>query len=150
MWCSKCNSEHMDGGVICSSCGGHLEEKTTTISSQPAFKKNKVFKVILILCLLYALIGAVIWVLGMIDTDWSNMRPRCCGNCDKIWYSEYWDIYFWYTYPFCIVTFPILMIVFSIENSLVMSVFGIYLVFVPLHIFKMFVKLCKRFKKAQN
>ncbi|ODM27672.1 hypothetical protein A7W90_16420 [Clostridium sp. Bc-iso-3] len=140
-WCPKCNLEYIDGSNACSGCGSHLEEKHIQIYRQTVYKKNMVLKVILILCLLYALIGFKLWVLSMIDTDWSIIRPLCCGDCDKVWYSQYWNSYFWYTLPFAIMTFPIYIKIGSIGNSLVMSVLNIYLIFVPLLIFLIYTKL---------
>jgi len=80
--CSNCNLEYMDESNVCSVCGENLEEMHTQISAKTLRKKNTAFKVILILCLLYAVVGFILWILGMTDTNWSMMMPLCCEGCD--------------------------------------------------------------------
>lgn len=104
-----------------------LEETHTQISDKTLRKKNTAFKVILILCLLYAVVGFILWILGMTDTNWSMMRPLCCEGCDGLWYSKYWEYYFWYTLPFGILTLPICLFISNIiDNLLVISIIYIF------------------------
>lgn len=81
----------------------------------------------MILCLLYAVVGFILWILGMTDTNWSMMRPLCCEGCDGLWYSKYWEYYFWYTLPFGILTLPICLFISNIiDNLLVISIIYIF------------------------
>lgn len=82
-------------------------------------------------CILYAIIGIILWTICFISTDWSNMQPLCCENCDKVWYSQIWYYYFLYTSPFIILTFPIAHLVYDIDNVLMQSIISIYLPLVP-------------------
>jgi len=125
--CSNCNLEYMDESNVCSVCGENLEEMHTQISAKTLRKKNTAFKVILILCLLYAVVGFILWILGMTDTNWSMMMPLCCEGCDGLWYSKYWEYYFWYTLPFGILTLPICLFISNIiDNLLVISIIYIF------------------------
>jgi len=53
--------------------------------------------------------------------------PLCCEGCDGLWYSKYWEYYFWYTLPFGILTLPICLFISNIiDNLLVISIIYIF------------------------
>jgi hypothetical protein len=116
------------------------------IKNRPKFS---VFHMVMILCVVYALIGAVLWIISFTGTKWNELRTLCCSNCDGVWYSKYWTYYEIYTLPFIILTFPLYKIFYDIENIKIWSIVSIYLPFIPC-LFWSIVLLIRKKKMLKN
>ena len=150
--CPKCGNVCTENLEVCSQCGDKYMIETN-IENKISEKRPLSFKyrLVLMLCILYAVIGGVVWAISFIDTNWSEMRPLCCGDCDSMWYSKYWGYYFYYTFPFMLMTFPIYMHFYDIENVLFGSIFSLYLLFIPLALLWLGVQIRKfRLKRKIN